>query len=146
NDVLIGGTGADTLTGNAGADTFRFVAGDSTMAAMDVITDFAFEVRFIIVLSPGDVFDGPNAVTSANIRKVAVAGAYSDAALAAALNTTNLVANGATLVEFGTNNFANNASTVYLVMNDGTAGFNAATDSVVKITSGNAAWNNFSIA
>ncbi|MFD1949831.1 calcium-binding protein [Sphingomonas arantia] len=41
NDVLQGGLGSDTLTGGSGADMFRFVlAGDSTVAASDVITDF----------------------------------------------------------------------------------------------------------
>jgi Ca2+-binding RTX toxin-like protein len=147
NDVLVGGLGADTLTGNGGGDTFRFALGDSTVAAMDVITDFAFPVTFFgFVITPGDTFDGPNAVSSANVRKVAVSGAYSDAALAAALTTSNLLANGATLVEFGLNNFSNSASTVYLVLNDATAGYNSASDSVVRIVSGNAAWNNFSVA
>jgi len=147
NDVLIGGLGADTLTGGAGADTFRFALADSTVAAMDVITDFTFPVTlFGFTVTAGDIIDGPNAVTAANIRKVAVAGAYSAAALAAALTTTNLVANGATLVQFGGTSFSNTAATVYLVMNDGTAGFNAATDCVVRINvSGTAAWNNFSI-
>jgi len=147
NDVLIGGLGADTLTGGAGADTFRFALADSTVAAMDVITDFTFPVTlFGFTITAGDIIDGPNAVTAANIRKVAVAGAYSAAALAAALTTTNLVANGATLVQFGGTSFSNTAATVYLVMNDGTAGFNAATDCVVRINvSGTAAWNNFSI-
>jgi VCBS repeat-containing protein len=44
NDTLIGGAGRDTLTGGAGNDIFVFnataVSSDSTVALMDVITDF----------------------------------------------------------------------------------------------------------
>jgi len=39
---LQGGVGSDLMTGGAGADTFRYLtADDSTMAAPDVILDFA---------------------------------------------------------------------------------------------------------
>jgi Ca2+-binding RTX toxin-like protein len=42
NDTLTGGGGADNLTGGTGKDTFRYTAAtDSTLAAYDVITDFA---------------------------------------------------------------------------------------------------------
>lgn len=42
DDSLNGGIGADSLTGGAGRDTFVFVSGDSTLLAMDTITDFSF--------------------------------------------------------------------------------------------------------
>ncbi|MEF8707541.1 MAG: DUF4347 domain-containing protein [Candidatus Accumulibacter propinquus] len=42
NDTLTGGGGADNLTGGTGKDTFRYTAAtDSTLAAYDVINDFA---------------------------------------------------------------------------------------------------------
>jgi serralysin len=42
NDTLNGGGGGDNLTGGTGKDTFRYTAAtDSTLAAYDVITDFA---------------------------------------------------------------------------------------------------------
>jgi Ca2+-binding RTX toxin-like protein len=40
SDVITGGSGADNLTGGAGVDQFKVAAGDSTLATMDVITDF----------------------------------------------------------------------------------------------------------
>ncbi len=45
-DVLNGGAGHDTLTGGAGGDSFVFAAlSDSTIAAPDLITDFALGDR-----------------------------------------------------------------------------------------------------
>jgi Ca2+-binding RTX toxin-like protein len=42
DDILVGGRGADTLTGGAGADRFVFTSiAESTVAASDIITDFA---------------------------------------------------------------------------------------------------------
>ncbi|HEY3149773.1 MAG TPA: calcium-binding protein, partial [Dongiaceae bacterium] len=41
DDILEGDAGADTLTGGAGNDTFVYLAaGDSTIGAIDVLTDF----------------------------------------------------------------------------------------------------------
>jgi Ca2+-binding RTX toxin-like protein len=41
DDILQGDAGADTLTGGGGKDTFVYLAaGDSTISAMDVLTDF----------------------------------------------------------------------------------------------------------
>lgn len=42
NDLIIGGSKGDTLTGGLGVDTFKFLkVSDSSVAAHDVITDFA---------------------------------------------------------------------------------------------------------
>ena len=40
NDLIIGGGGADVLTGGLGSDVFRFAAGNSSITARDIITDF----------------------------------------------------------------------------------------------------------
>lgn len=42
SDRLIGSAGADQLTGGAADDFFVFLAGNSTLSQMDVMTDFAF--------------------------------------------------------------------------------------------------------
>ena len=49
SDRLIGAAGADQLSGGAAADVFVFLAGNSTLSQMDVITDF--------VIAQGDRLD-----------------------------------------------------------------------------------------
>ena len=128
NDILIGGAGGDTLTGDAGTDTYRNVLADSQIASgIDIITDF---------LIGTDVFDGPTAVTSANISKVTVNGAFSANSIALALTNANFAANRASLLTF--------SDGTYLAQNNGTAGWNASTDSVLKFTFTGIA-NNFAI-
>jgi Ca2+-binding RTX toxin-like protein len=39
-DVISGGQGADTLSGAAGNDSFVYTSNDSSLASLDVITDF----------------------------------------------------------------------------------------------------------
>ena len=129
NDTLIGGAGTDLLTGGAGVDVFIAALTDSQIATgIDTITDF---------LIGTDVFDGPTAVTAATISKVSSTSAFSATSIAAALNTTNFGASRASLLTF--------SDGTYLALNDGTAGWNASTDSVLKFTFTGAV-NNFSIA
>jgi Ca2+-binding RTX toxin-like protein len=117
-DTLIGGTGADSLTGGGGADTFRLALADSQIATgTDTITDFVIGT---------DKFDGPSAVTAANISKVTTGNAFSAANLATALNPTNFGANRASLLTFTDGS--------YLALNNGTAGWNAGTDAVLKFS------------
>ena len=127
NDVLIGGLGADTLTGGAGNNTYRYTdLTQSLTTAMDVITSFIIGVGN---QGARDTFDAPIAVTSGNIRKVAVGVAYSLTNLQAQFTTSNFVTNGAaTLVTF-----ENSTTEAYLVINNSVAGFDSTTDLVVKI-------------
>jgi Ca2+-binding RTX toxin-like protein len=118
NDTLIGGAGADLLTGGVGVDVFVAALTDSQIATgIDTITDF---------LIGTDVFDGPTAVTAATISKVSSTSAFSANSIAAALNTTNFGASRASLLTF--------SDGTYLALNDGTAGWNASTDSVLKFS------------
>jgi len=117
-DTLIGGTGADSLTGGGGADTFRLGLADSQIATgTDTITDFVIGT---------DKFDGPSAVTAANISKVTTGNDFSAANLATALNPANFGANRASLLTF--------TDGTYLALNNGTAGWNAGTDAVLKFS------------
>jgi len=129
NDTLIGGAGADLLTGGLDTDRFFMAAlTDSQIAAgLDSITDFVIG---------SDVFDAPTAVTAANISKVSVSSAFSATSIAAALNPTNFSASRASLLTF--------KDGTYLALNDGTAGWNPSTDSVLKFTFAGSA-NNFAI-
>ena len=138
-DTINGGAGTDTLTGGGAADTFVFQFGQSLVASPDRITDFAFGVAGV-----GDRIDlltGAGAATGAPAN-------FSRAANSAAANLTNVVngvftdANGAT---GGNQALALNSAAIvnvttfgiagtYLVINDGTVGFQAANDLVINIT------------
>jgi len=83
-----------------------------------------------------DVFDGPTAVAARNISKVTVGNAFSAATIASALTNGNFGANRASLLTF--------SDGTYLALNNGTAGWNATTDAVIKFAFTGVA-NNFSI-
>lgn len=113
NDIITGGAGADTLTGGAGADTFVYLtAADSTVAAMDVITDF---------VSGTDVI---------NLDALFAGGPAAPAAVTAAVAALN-----GTAAEFGGNEIAffddGTDTTVYVDVN-GDGAFNAG-DSVIQL-------------
>jgi len=119
NDTLIGGAGGDLLTGGLGTDRFVITALSESQIAMgiDTITDFVIGT---------DVFDGPTGVNAANISKVTVASAFSAASLAGALNNVNFDRDRASLLTF--------TDGTYLALNNGTAGWNPATDAVMEFT------------
>ncbi|MEI8229476.1 MAG: bluetail domain-containing putative surface protein, partial [Planctomycetota bacterium] len=120
DDMLTGGLGADMLVGGAGADTFRYVSlADSMATSMDLISDFTIGI---------DIFDGPIAVAANKISRFSVADSFSVASLQALLSSVVFAASGAALVTFG-----GSTDEVYLVLNDGIAGYDVATDSVVRI-------------
>jgi Ca2+-binding RTX toxin-like protein len=131
NDTLNGGAGRDTLTGGAGTDILIFQFGQSTAAALDQVTDFAIGVDKIDLLtSSGAVLNAPVAFTRAadstttDINTI-VANVFVDANGATAGNQA-LRINRAVLVQ------ANTAT--YLIINDGTAGFQSANDLVINLT------------
>jgi Ca2+-binding RTX toxin-like protein len=123
-DALIGGAGADWLSGGTGADVFRFTLTDSLLASMDRVTDFAIG---------SDSFDltDPYAITSALLRKLAAVSALSEAAIGAVLTPISFDRKGAATFTYldptaGLRSF--------LAVNDGKAGFQALSDSVIEIT------------
>ncbi|HBH73556.1 MAG TPA: hypothetical protein DDY43_08970 [Synechococcales bacterium UBA10510] len=124
NDSLDGGAGADSLIGGGGTDTFRLAAfTDSLVTSIDVITDFAIGT---------DLLDGPTAVAAANISKLTTGNAFSAANLASALSSNNFIANGGSLLAF--------TNGTYLALNNNVAGWDAATDAVIRFNfTGNAA-------
>jgi VCBS repeat-containing protein len=120
NNILTGGVGADTLTGGTGVDTFFLASlGDSLAGSMDTITDFAVGV---------DILDAPTPLPRNRIAQIADAGTFSTATLEFLLTPTTLLANRGAMVTFG-----GSTTESYLVLNDGVAGYNAATDAVILI-------------
>ena len=86
---------------------------------MDTITDFAIGT---------DVLDAPTALARNRITAVADPGAFSTATLELLLTPAVLLANRGAIVTFG-----GSATEAYLVLNDGVAGYNPATDAVIRI-------------
>ncbi|TRU97548.1 MAG: hyalin, partial [Microcystis wesenbergii Mw_QC_S_20081001_S30D] len=133
NDTLNGAAGRDTLTGGTGTDIFIFRFGQSTAAARDRVTDFAIGTDKIDLLSQaGAAINAPLAFTRAtdstttNINTI-VANVFTDANGATAGNQA-LGTNSAVLVRVA------NTTTTYLIINDGTAGFQSANDLVINLT------------
>jgi Ca2+-binding RTX toxin-like protein len=132
NNSLNGAAGTDTLTGGVGTDIFIFRFGQSTSAALDQVTDFAIGTDKIDLLSQaGAAINAPVAFTRAtdstttNIDTI-VTNVFTDANGATAGNQA-LGINSAALVR-------DNSSSTYLIINDGTAGFQSANDLVINLT------------
>ncbi|MFN7255206.1 MAG: bluetail domain-containing putative surface protein, partial [Microcystis sp.] len=132
NDTLNGAAGIDTLTGGTGTDIFIFQFSQSTSAALDRVTDFAIGTDKIDLLSQaGAAINAPVAFTRAtdstttNINTI-VTNVFTDANGATAGNQA-LGINSAVLVR-------DNSSSTYLIINDGTAGFQSANDLVINLT------------
>ncbi|MCA2759485.1 ELWxxDGT repeat protein, partial [Microcystis sp. M145S2] len=132
NNSLNGAAGVDTLTGGTGTDIFIFQFGQSTAAALDRVTDFAIGTDKIDLLSQaGAAINAPLAFTRAtnstttNINTI-VTNVFTDANGATAGNQA-LGINSAVLVR-------DNSSSTYLIINDGTAGFQSANDLVINLT------------
>jgi len=117
DDTLSGGAGQDVLTGGQGNDRFAFTTfRDSLLASPDTITDY----------SPDDVLDlpGPDLTLVDSLGTVAD---LTPGALASLLNPTTFPANSTRAFTV-----AGRAGTV-LAFNAGTAGWDAAVDSVVVL-------------
>ncbi len=132
NDTLNGAAGIDTLTGGTGTDIFIFQFGQSTAAALDRVTDFAIDTDKIDLLSQaGAAINAPVAFTRAadstttNIDTI-VTNVFTDANGVTAGNQA-LGINSAVLVR-------DNSSSTYLIINDGTLGFQSANDLVINLT------------
>jgi Ca2+-binding RTX toxin-like protein len=120
NDILIGGAEADQLSGAAGADTFRYQnLNDSLLptARRDWIRDLAIGT---------DIIDGPNTMSAAALVEAGAATRLTAGAISGVLTPGTFVANGAASFTVGTR--------TYLALNDASAGFQAANDSVINIT------------
>jgi Ca2+-binding RTX toxin-like protein len=121
NDSLVGGAGKDTLTGGAGIDQFILSAlGDSLLASFDRLTDYTL----------GDLIDAPSSLTPVTLTATSGnATSLSTAALQAVLTNTILTANSAQAFT------VTGQTGTFIALNDGVAGFNASTDSILHLSS-----------
>ena len=136
NNTINGGVGQDILTGSTGADTFLFKFGESSVSATDSVTDFAIGTDTIDLLTQGGgAMNAPSSFSraadnsTATTLQLLVDQVFIDANGGLAGNQA-LGINSAALV------VATNASITgtYLVINDATAGFQAGSDLVIKLT------------
>jgi large repetitive protein len=124
-DALNGMVGADVLTGGGGADSFTFIyyQQNSLVGAFDTVTDFT---------SGADKMKIGHTISS--LKDLAMVGTGSLqvdlTTLLAGANAGNLAANQATRV---TLTGAGDAGT-YLVIDNGTGGYSATADNVVKLS------------
>jgi hypothetical protein len=112
NDFISGGAGADTLTGGDGVDTFEVTTDGAT--TIDTIADLVLGTDLIAV----SVAPTGGVVTTVFAGSGTLAAAAADAG-------TSIGANKAGI-------FTHSGSS-YLLINDGTAGTIAATDTIIKI-------------
>lgn len=157
DDAITGNAGRDVLTGGAGADSFRYGAraenASATAANVDRITDFVAGTDKITIVvtgngGAGDVLLGVNyddttltnntfATMGAAISSATTVASIEDVYVAMGVSLAALTGSGSTgaLTVAQVINFANGAAAgSYLVINDSTAGFQAANDLVIDIT------------
>ena len=118
NDVLTGAGGKDTLTGGLGSDKFVYQnLTDSLLSNFDVITDFNASIG-------NDLFSV--STTRAGFVNVGIVNTLDVAGIGAKLTAAAFGSNFAAQFSFGEKTF--------VVINDATAGFNAATDGIIEVT------------
>ena len=129
NDVIAGMGGADTLTGSTGADTFAYTSlSDSTLAAIDFITDFSVTLNDKIDLPFNQVGFFNRGVISASTLDAALRLAFDDKDLLTADNQP-LQSNEIVIFQWGTSSLRRNT---YIASPDGNgANFNG--DLLIKL-------------
>jgi Ca2+-binding RTX toxin-like protein len=129
DDVITGMGGADTLTGSTGADTFAYTSlSDSTLAAIDFITDFSVTLNDKIDLPFNQVGFFNRGVISASTLDAALRLAFDDKDLLTAGNQP-LQSNEIVIFQWGTSSLRRNT---YIASPDGNgANFNG--DLLIKL-------------
>lgn len=121
NNTITGGLDADILTGLSGADTFKFALADTRLSGMDRITDLAIGTDFI---------DGSSSCSAANLIEFGSVVSLAAADIATVLNSSVFLANRAATFTYG----SGASQRTFLALNDGTKGFQSASDGIIEIT------------
>jgi serralysin len=135
SNYLVGGAGADVLTGGSGSDTFgiEFLQ-HSSLSAYDRIVDFSIDA---------DRLDAVNPIASSDVfRPAARAASLTSAEIQRVLPTNRFVARGAAVF---TLNPDSSVVRTFIALNDGVAGFNHTTDSLIEITGYTGSISNFEV-
>lgn len=134
NNILNGDAGKDTLTGGGGADTFVFQFGQSLIAGIDRITDFAIGTDKIdLRTQTGLAMNAPTTFSRASNSMATTLTALTSQvfldANGAASGNQALGVNSAALVQV-----TGAIAGTYIAINDGIVGFQAGSDSLINIT------------
>jgi hypothetical protein len=123
DNALSATTAKDVLTGLGGVDTFKFTSlTSSTLASFDRITDFSIGT---------DIIDGPDAITSAEINKLGLAGSLDESSISTLLSSSTFLANKAATFSYDD---PSGISRSFIALNDGFAGYSASNDAIIEIT------------
>lgn len=123
DDILIGKFAKDELTGGGGQDTFTYTGlNESILSIFDVITDYTGSG------ATPDRLDAPNPIAPVTLTaSVGNAANLSAAAISAVLTAGAFPANGA--VAFT----VSGQSGTFVALNNGTAGFQSASDAIIQL-------------
>jgi Ca2+-binding RTX toxin-like protein len=119
NDTLVGGKGRDTLIDGAGEDRFTYSDfSESLLASFDILPGYASVDRI----------DAPSSVLATTLTASAgTARSLSPAAISAVLTPSAFAANRARAFTVA------GQSGTFIALNNGIAGFNSATDSIIHL-------------
>ncbi|WP_128575154.1 S8 family serine peptidase [Microcystis panniformis] len=129
NDNLTGGLGKDTLTGSTGLDTLTYNSlGESLLSGFDVIQGYSGTGASLDrINAPGSI--APITLTASKD----TASNLSEAAIQAVLTATKFAANTAAAFK------VTGQSGTFIALNNGVAGFQAASDAIIQLSGYNIA-------
>ncbi len=125
NDTLQSGSGLDTLTGGGGADRFDYSTLSDGLMVVSATSVLQFERISDFVIGQ-DLIDVATSPPTNGFKTLGVQSSLTSGSIAALLNSSNFVANGAATFGFG--------SRTFLALNNADAGFSSASDAVLEIT------------
>ena len=125
NDTLQSGSGLDTLTGGGGADRFDYTTLSDGLMVVSATSVLQFERISDFVIGQ-DLIDVATSPPTNGFKTLGVQSSLTSGSIAALLNSSNFVANGAATFGFG--------SRTFLALNNADAGFSSASDAVLEIT------------
>jgi Ca2+-binding RTX toxin-like protein len=137
NDTLNGGVGSDTLTGGVGNDVIRCNYTQSTTSLSDRISTFAVGYDKFDILTSG----GLNVI----IQSYTVAGTRTatdlNSLMQQVFTDVNLSQSGNQSLGINSSAFVRWQSSAYLVVNDGTFGFQSSSDLIMNVTGYNGSFD-----
>ncbi|REJ52268.1 MAG: subtilase [Microcystis aeruginosa DA14] len=129
NDTLTGGLGKDTLTGSTGLDTLTYNAlGESLLTGFDVIQGYSGTGASL------DSINAPGSIAAINLTaSKGTATALTEAAIQLVLTNAAFAANTAAAFT------VTGQSGTFIALNNGAAGFQAASDAIIQLSGYNIA-------